>query len=632
MSKPPFNIRSRKSLLTILVMGAAFFGAIVFSGCTDNTPSTDWSSPNGNLKNTRYVGGRINKGTIDNMGVAWTVDINTKGAFGAMATTPIITGSAVYVQDLKSNVYSYDLRTGSLNWEHKYNEDNIGPNGLTFNGKDGGRIYGATTSFPFALDAKTGKEIWRTEGLADPKGFGFTIAPQVYDGRVQISTAAQPGGGIAYALDQETGKVRWSWNSVKPGQGVAGGKVNDGGSWNAPLVHGDDVFWGIANPYQSIKSGTETPERGLYIDSTVSLTQKSGVLNWYNQAVPNDFYDWDMQISPILTTGKDDQELVLDAGKHGQVFAFNAATGKTVWKTPVGKHNGHDNDSANALKKNGKFKPKSPMTVFPGTLGGVETNMAVADQTVFVASSNLPATYKDFSSTDVLGVLPAYDKGSGNLTAINTEDGKVKWTKPLASMPLGAVTVANDLVFITEYNGNIFAFDKGSGDQVWTSKLPAGTNSPIAISDDTIIVPAGVVGGAGQKAQIVAFRIGGLGQIGGAAAPKQTLAPEAGRAEATTPGKAEASTDATAAPKPAAAPAIDAKTIFTQNCGGCHVLANAGTAGAVGPNLDDLKPNAALVEKQVTNGGGGMPAFKGTLSPAEIKALAAYVSSVAGKG
>jgi mono/diheme cytochrome c family protein len=257
--------------------------------------------------------------------------------------------------------------------------------------------------------------------------------------------------------------------------------------------------------------------------------------------------------------------------------------------------------------------------------------MAVADQTVFVASSNLPATYKDFSSTDVLGVLPPYEKGTGDLTAIDTESGDVKWTKSLASMPLGAVTVANDLVFITEYNGNIFAFNKGNGDQVWTSKLPAGTNSPISISDDTIIVPAGALNGKGQTAQIVAFRIGGLGQIGGAAAPKQKQAAAEQRADATKPGAA--ATEAAGATKATSAPAgPDGKTIFTQNCGGCHVLANAGTAGTVGPNLDDLKPNAALVVKQVTNGGGGMPAFKGTLSPAEIKAVAAYVSSVAGKG
>jgi mono/diheme cytochrome c family protein len=74
------------------------------------------------------------------------------------------------------------------------------------------------------------------------------------------------------------------------------------------------------------------------------------------------------------------------------------------------------------------------------------------------------------------------------------------------------------------------------------------------------------------------------------------------------------------------------KTVFTTNCGSCHTLSEAGTSGNVGPNLDELKPEKALVEKQVTNGGGGMPPFGGVLSPEEIEDVAEYVSTVAGTG
>jgi mono/diheme cytochrome c family protein len=73
------------------------------------------------------------------------------------------------------------------------------------------------------------------------------------------------------------------------------------------------------------------------------------------------------------------------------------------------------------------------------------------------------------------------------------------------------------------------------------------------------------------------------------------------------------------------------KQLFTQNCAGCHTLGDANATGNVGPNLDDLKPDQATVDRQVTNGGGGMPAFKGQLSDAEIQAVSQYVSSVAGK-
>jgi len=73
------------------------------------------------------------------------------------------------------------------------------------------------------------------------------------------------------------------------------------------------------------------------------------------------------------------------------------------------------------------------------------------------------------------------------------------------------------------------------------------------------------------------------------------------------------------------------KQVFTQSCGSCHTLKDAGTTGTVGPNLDDLKPDEATVQRQVTNGGGVMPAFKGQLTDAQIKAVSQYVSSVAGQ-
>jgi mono/diheme cytochrome c family protein len=69
----------------------------------------------------------------------------------------------------------------------------------------------------------------------------------------------------------------------------------------------------------------------------------------------------------------------------------------------------------------------------------------------------------------------------------------------------------------------------------------------------------------------------------------------------------------------------------TAGCANCHTLAAAGANGRVGPNLDQIKPAEAIVERQVTDGGGGMPSFKGTLSPDQIKAVADYVSSNAGK-
>jgi cytochrome c553 len=66
-------------------------------------------------------------------------------------------------------------------------------------------------------------------------------------------------------------------------------------------------------------------------------------------------------------------------------------------------------------------------------------------------------------------------------------------------------------------------------------------------------------------------------------------------------------------------------------CGSCHTLADAGTSGSIGPNLDDSQPSNELVLDRVTNGQGAMPSFSSTLSEQQIADVAAYVSSVAGQ-
>ena len=68
------------------------------------------------------------------------------------------------------------------------------------------------------------------------------------------------------------------------------------------------------------------------------------------------------------------------------------------------------------------------------------------------------------------------------------------------------------------------------------------------------------------------------------------------------------------------------REVFVANCGSCHALCDAGTSGAIGPALDRVGLDAAAVETQVRNGGGGMPAFEGQLSDEEITAVSAYVA------
>jgi mono/diheme cytochrome c family protein len=92
------------------------------------------------------------------------------------------------------------------------------------------------------------------------------------------------------------------------------------------------------------------------------------------------------------------------------------------------------------------------------------------------------------------------------------------------------------------------------------------------------------------------------------------------------------SKDKTSATESAGAGTPGAKVFAEAGCGNCHTMATAGATGKVGPNLDELRPNEQTVERQVTNGGNGMPSFKGKLSETEIKQVAAFVATSAGTG
>ena len=83
--------------------------------------------------------------------------------------------------------------------------------------------------------------------------------------------------------------------------------------------------------------------------------------------------------------------------------------------------------------------------------------------------------------------------------------------------------------------------------------------------------------------------------------------------------------------KPPSALGNDGKTIFQSQCASCHTLKAANASGTIGPNLDQLKPDAARAQHQVEVGGGVMPAFKGKLTDQQIQAVAKFVADSAGK-
>ncbi len=264
------------------------------------------------------------------------------------------------------------------------------------------------------------------------------------------------------------------------------------------------MYFGVGNPAPFPGTdkdpwGSSRPGPNLYTDSLVKLDAKTGKMDWYYQETPHDVYDWDFQNPPILVESGG-KELVIGAGKSGFVVALDRNSGKVVWKRSVGKHNGHDDIGTKAM--NGQY-PKTPVTIYPGSLGGVIAPMATDGKMLFVPVVNNPLVINGQTEKEEPG--PA----TGELVALDVATGAPRWQHKFSIPPYGSTTAANDLVFATTSDGAVDAFDTKTGRIVWQVMLPAGTNSGVAISGDTVIAPAGLAAAANQKPQIVAYRLGG---------------------------------------------------------------------------------------------------------------------------
>ena len=322
-------------------------------------PHGSWPFPNANLANTRVAPhSLISAANVSKLREAWTFKLTGKattsvGGYGTLAVEPVVVNGTVYLQDLHSNVYALSLATGHLEWEYKVNrpeKSGPGPNGVAV---ADGVVYGATPTSVFALSAATGKPIWRDSALLEKDQGTFGIQPQVAGGRVFLASqyGVAPGGGILLALKATNGSLLWKFNTVRrPDAAVTTLGAGAGGAWETPLVSSDGtVTFGIGNPYQTAASAIAHPARLLYTDSDVTLDAATGKLRWYYQGVPDDFKDYDMQASPIAaSTGG--TSVVIGGGKMGYVYEMSASSGALIWKTPVGHHNGHDEDSLKALE------------------------------------------------------------------------------------------------------------------------------------------------------------------------------------------------------------------------------------------------------------------------------------------
>jgi outer membrane protein assembly factor BamB len=187
--------------------------AVVTSG-TD--PAPPWDSANGDLRNHRVAtGSEITASNVRELGVAWTMPLTASSIYGTFAANPVTDAhGVVYLQDLQSNVFAVDLKTGAAVVAHLqlagHRPERRSPRRtarstgdrrvrLRARRQDRHASCGATRRLVPSASRRAGGEL--------ASGFGIDIQPQVANGPVYLSTAALLGGGIVYALDASTGRT-----------------------------------------------------------------------------------------------------------------------------------------------------------------------------------------------------------------------------------------------------------------------------------------------------------------------------------------------------------------------------------------------------------------------------------------
>jgi glucose dehydrogenase len=494
---------------------ALVMGALLVAGCGSSSSSSSSSGdanftgdgqPNIDLAGNREAQSQINSGNVSQLKEAWSIPVEGQGIYGSYASTPIIVNGVIYSQDLESNVSAIDLESGDVLWETKFESPSHGPNGLAV---ADGRVYGATNAGAFALDQETGKELWLTQ-LGGP----VDMAPGVNDGKVYVSTVPENTSaeyesgavGTLWAMDGKTGKKLWHFDTV-PKDLWGDPNVNSGGGlWYPPSFDkAGNVYAGTGNPAPLPGTpnkpwGESRPGDNRYADSLVKLDPNSGKLDWYYQETPHNIYDWDFQNSPIITESKG-KEVAIGSGKSGFVVAVDVKSGKVVWRTRVGLHNGHDNDPMYAMR--GEYDKIKPGEVFPGALGGVIAAMASDGERVYVPIINHSLTLRNGYETS------EESEAKGEVVAIDLRTGKVIWETQFPSPAYGSLVVTNDVVFATSAEGVVHALSANSGGEIWQAALPSGTNAGVTVTDDMLVTGAGLPVAEGQTAKLVAFKLGG---------------------------------------------------------------------------------------------------------------------------
>jgi len=343
----------------------------------------NWLSYSGNYAGWRYSAlDQINPANVSRLRAEWVLQT---GSLGKFETTPLVVDGVLYATGQDNRVFAVDARTGKAIWRYqRHLPGKLHPCCGTVNrgvAALGNKLFMATLdAHLLALDSKTGNVVWDVETADYSKGYSYTVAPLAVGNKIVIGVSGGEFGarGFVDAYYAETGKHAWRFYTI-PGPGEPGNETWEGDSWKtgggpAWLTGSYDpelnlIYWGIGNPGPDA-SGDVRKGDNLYSDCMVALDADTGKVKWHFQFTPHDVHDWDATQVPIMidSGGK---HLIAQANRNGFFYVLDRTTGKLLSATPYGKVTW--SDSKDAEGRPVANKESSPTlegrVVCPGALG-----------------------------------------------------------------------------------------------------------------------------------------------------------------------------------------------------------------------------------------------------------------------
>ena len=447
---------------------------------------------------------QINKKNISNLKLSWSLTMSE----GSNQGTPLVYDGVMFLTHPDNIIQAINAKNGELIWEYKYNYKKGsktlgGPtrNIAIFQNK----IFLATyDAHLIALDAVTGKLIWKTKKANYEDGYTHTSGPIIADGIVisGINGCERyiKDGCFITGHDPETGEEIWrtstialpddpnseSWGDT-PQLYRSGSDMWIAGSYD-PVLNLFYIGTSQAKPWVAASRGMTPNEAALYTNSTLAIKPRTGEIVWYFQHIPGETIDMEVGFERILID-EDGKKYLITIGKDGIVWKLNRESGTFVKL----KDTMNQDIYSSVDKKYGRVKYREDIinseigkafSACPGIYGGHNWQSASYDNISKIIIIPLHQLCSDMIGRKVDmseggggygGDSKTYkmpNKKPGKIIAINSQNLEELWSHEQEAMFLtSALTTKSGITFIGDLDRKFKAFDTRNGNLLWETTL-----------------------------------------------------------------------------------------------------------------------------------------------------------------